>query len=158
MAEWPSPDSTTYAIKVTGPDGGTTRMLTRPIRPAPLPGRLKAEYVEQQLKEIQGLGGPAADFRRTQLELLEYFHEIPLIRDLRTSREGTIWVRRGSDELGIDGPIDLITADGRYLGSFTAGATGLPSAFGPDGLVAFVETDDLDVSYVVVKRLPDGMR
>ena len=148
-------DSTTYTIKVTGPDGGTGRILTRPIRPAPLTRRLKAEYVERHLKGIRGL---AADFERTQLESIERFHEIPLIRDLRTSREGTIWVRRGGDELGIDGPIDLITADGRYLGSFAAGAGELPSAFGPDGLVAFVETDDLGVSQVVVKRLPDGLR
>lgn len=151
-------DSSTYAIKVTGPGGALARMLTRPIPPAPLTGKVKAEYVEQRLKEIEELGGPAAEFRRTQLELIEHFHEIPLIRDLRTSREGTIWIRRGTDELGTDGPIDLITADGRYLGSFAAGATGLPSAFGPDGLVAFVEKDDLDVSYVVVKRLPDRMR
>ena len=151
-------DSSTYAIKVTAPDGGSSRLLTRPIRPEPLTGRLKAEYVEQQLEEIQELGGPAADFRRTQLESIEHFHEIPLIRDLRTSREGAIWIQRGSDELGIDGPIDLITADGRYLGSFAAGATRLPFAFGPDGLVAFVEKDDLDVSYVAVKRLPDRMR
>ena len=151
-------DSSTYAIKVTGPDGGSTRILTRPIRPAPLTGKLKAEYVEQQLKGIQELGGPAADFRRTQLESIEHFDEIPLIRDLRTSPEGTIWIRRGSDELGADGPIDLITADGRYLGTFAAVTTGLPSAFGPDGLVAFVETNDLGVPTVVVKRLPRGLR
>jgi len=34
----------------------------------------------------------------------------------------------------------------------------MPSAFGPNGLVAFVETDDLDVPYVAVRRLPEGMR
>ena len=34
----------------------------------------------------------------------------------------------------------------------------MPFAFGPDGLIAFVETDDLDVPYVVVKRLPAGVR
>ena len=39
------------------------------------------------------------------------------------------------------------------------GATGLPEAFGPGGLLAFVETDDLDVPYVVVKRFrrPEGV-
>ena len=120
--------------------------------------RLKAEYVEQQLKEIQSLGGPGADFRRTQLESIEDFDEIPLIRDLRTSREGTIWIRRGADELGIDGPIDLITADGRYLGTFPRDATDLPAAIGPNGLVAFVERSDLDVPTVVVMRLPRGVR
>ena len=150
-------DSSTYAIKVIGPDDGLSRVLSRPIRPAPLTDRLKAEYVEQQLKGIQGLGGPASDFRRTQLESIEDFDEIPLIRGLRTSREGTIWIRRGADELGIDGPIDLITADGRYLGTFSRDATDLPAAFGPDGLVAFIEKTDLDVPTVVVKRLPRGV-
>ena len=27
-----------------------------------------------------------------------------------------------------------------------------------DGLIAFAETDDIDVPYVVVKRLPEGVR
>lgn len=89
-----------------------------------------------------------------QLESIQHFHDIPLIRYLRTSPEGTIWVRRGSDELGIDGPIDLITADGRYLGTFPRDATDLPAAIGPDGLVAFIEKNDLDVPIVVVRRLP----
>ena len=31
-------------------------------------------------------------------------------------------------------------------------------AFGPDGLVAFVEIDELDVPMVIVKRLPDEVR
>lgn len=150
-------DSSTYAIKITGAEGGLSRVLTRPIRPAPLTDKLKAEYVKQKLEEIESLGGPAADFQRTQLESIEHFDEIPLIRDLRTSREGTIWVRRGSDELGIDGPVDLITADGRYLGTFARDATDMPSAFGPDGLVAFIEKNDLDVPAVVVKRLPRGV-
>ena len=57
-----------------------------------------------------------------------------------------------------DNPIDLLTANGRYLGTFAAGSTALPEAYGPDGLVAFVETDDLDVPYLVVKRLPEGVR
>ena len=77
---------------------------------------------------------------------------------LRTSRVGTIRVRRRGDEPGSDGPIDLITPDGRYPGSFAVDATGLPSAFGPDGLVAFVEKNELDVPTVVVKRLPPGLR
>ena len=62
---------------------------------------------------------------------------------------------RGTDP---DGPIDLLTADGRYLGTLRADATSMPSAFGPDGLVAFVERDELDVPTVVVKRLPTEVR
>ncbi|MXW17178.1 MAG: hypothetical protein F4139_10935 [Gemmatimonadetes bacterium] len=98
------------------------------------------------------------EFRRGQLEAMEYYHEVPVVRHLRTSPEGTIWVRRRGDEPESNGPIDLLTADGRYLGSFVLGATNVPSAFGPDGLDAFIETNDLDVPTVVVKRLPPGVR
>ena len=122
----------------------------------------KADYVQQQLKDIQSLAESgataAADFLRAQLESIESYHEIPLVRDLRASREGTIWVRRSGDELDTNGPIDLITPDGRYLGSFTRDATGMPAAFGLDGLVAFVEKNELDVQTVVVKRLPPKVR
>ena len=33
----------------------------------------------------------------------------------------------------------------------------MPAAFGPDGLVAFIETDELDVRSVVVRRLSGPM-
>ena len=95
-------DSSAYAIKVTGPDGRLSRVLTRPFRPIPMTARRKADYVERQLKEIQSLiergSKDWADFRRAELESMEFYHEIPAVRDLRTSREGTIWVRRGGDE------------------------------------------------------------
>lgn len=84
---------------------------------------------------------------------------MPPLRSLRTSPKGTIRVRRRGDEPGSNGTIDLITPDGRgYLGSYAPGAMALPSAFGPDGLVAFIEQDDLDVQTVVVKRLPPEVR
>jgi len=56
-------------------------------------------------------------------------------------------------------PIDGISADGRYVGTFSrqSGAT-MFAAFGPGGLVAFVEKDEFDVPAVVVKRLPPGVR
>ena len=53
-----------------------------------------------------------------------------------------------------DGPIDLLTPDGDYIGTYAAGATEMPDAFGPDGLAAFIELDELDVTSVVVRRLP----
>lgn len=34
----------------------------------------------------------------------------------------------------------------------------MPAAFGPEGLVAFIETDELGVDAVVVKRLPPEVR
>ena len=81
-----------------------------------------------------------------------------LLRGLGTGWEGTIWVQRRGEEPDGDGPIDLLTRDGRYIGTLATDATAMPSAFGPNGLVAFRERDELDVSRVVVKRLPPEIR
>ena len=53
---------------------------------------------------------------------------------------------------------DVVTSDGRYVGTFPAGATAMPVAFGPDGLAAFVEIDDLDTPTVIVKRVASEVR
>ena len=151
-------DSSTYRISILGPEGGLSHILTRPFQPEPVTRQHRAEYLERELKAMEGSSGTWVDRRRAELESAVFHHEIPVVRDLRTSWEGAIWIRRGGDEPESDGPIDVITADGRYLGSFAHDATDLPSAFGPDGMVAFVERDELDVPSVVVKRLPPGVR
>ena len=163
-------DSSAYAIKFTAPGGRVTRIVTRPFRPRPVTDRIKSEEIERRLESFettrQPTGSPAMqaamqamiDAQRAGIESMEFYPELPVLLALRTDWEGTIWVRRRADE-GVGGdPIDLITADGRYLGTFAPGSTALPEAFGPDGLVAFVEADDLDVPYVVVKRLREGVR
>ncbi len=40
------------------------------------------------------------------------------------------------------------------MGTFATGVTEIPGAFGPDGLAAYIETDDFDVPTIVVRRLP----
>ena len=57
-----------------------------------------------------------------------------------------------------DGPIDVLTAEGEYIGTYRAAATKMPDAFGPDGLAAFIELDEFEVPSVVVRRLPVGVR
>jgi len=158
-------DSSAYAIQIAGPDGEVSRVLTRPLRAVPVTADMRAAHIERELEDLQDMAdrGDAtqkamADFLRVQLESTEFYHEVPVVRSLRTSPEGTIWVRRSGGEPGSNGPIDLITVEGRYLGSFAPEGTGMPSAFGPDGLVAFVERNDLDVQTVVVKRLPQELR
>ena len=157
-------DSSSYAIKFAGPDGRVTRVVTRPFQPRPVTGRIRAAEVERRLEALgDGRGEtPLAqrmiEFRRGQIEAMEFFDEIPVVVDLRTSWEGTIWVLHRGDGNTEGNRIDLISSDGRYLGTFPPSSTAMPSAFGPNGLVAFVETDDLDVPYVAVKRLPEGIR
>ena len=164
-------DSSAYAIKVATRDGELTRVLTRPFRPEPVTDRIREEEIERQLKELEERNAGAdrggrmaaveaqmAEMRRERIASMEFYHEVPVVRTLRTSWEGTILVRRRGEEPASDGRIDLITPDGRYLGTFAADATAMPSAFGPDGLVAFVEKDELDVQTVVVRRLPPGVR
>lgn len=156
-------DSSAYAIKVAEPGGRVTLVLTRPFRPAPVTGRVRAAEIERRL---EGLGDVAGDplreamneWRRRQIEEMEFFPEIPVVLGLATGPEGTIWVHHRGDRGTEGNPIDLISQDGRYLGTFAPGSVSIPSAFGPNGLAAFVERGDLDVSYVVVKRLPEGMR
>ncbi|MCY4571996.1 MAG: hypothetical protein OXF01_04270 [Gemmatimonadetes bacterium] len=56
-------------------------------------------------------------------------------------------------------PIDVISADGRYVGTFPAQSGAIMfAAYGPGGLAAYVEHDELDVPTVVVKRLPPEVR
>ena len=81
------------------------------------------------------------------------------MRGLRATWDGSFWVqRRGDDPWDDNGPIDVLGANGEYLGTFAPGEPGMPLAFGPDGLIAFVEHDELDVATIVVKRLPAEVR
>ena len=163
-------DSSAYAVKIAERDGGRiSTILTRPFSPEPVTERVMEAEKDRRLRDIEdrsegsvsrsadGLvvsgtrGGARA---REQIETLEFAEEVPIVRDLRTSWNGRIWVLRRGDEPVSDGPIDILAADGRYLGSYRTGATPLPDAFGPEGLAAFIERDELDVQTVVVKRLP----
>ena len=172
-------DSSAYAIKLTEPDGTVSRILSRPFHPQPVTDRILEAEIEHQLEEYAELeaamsGQPriAVDAsgnvvdgvprdmmlegllrsRRMFLEALPSADEVPVVLDLRTTWEGRIWVRRRAEDLISDGPIDVLTMDGRYLGSYPSD-TVMPTAFGPAGLLAFVERDELGVNSVVVKRM-----
>ena len=152
-------DSSAYAIRVARPGTGVWRGLRRPLQPIPVTKRMIDGERNRQLErvdETEGLRHPSLiRMEREVIAKLEFFEEVSILREMKTGWNGEIWVQRGGEEpLDDNGPIDVITMDGRYLGSFRAGAIQLPSAFGPDGVVAFIETDELGVNTVVVKRLP----
>ena len=159
-------DSSAYSIKVATSDGDLTRVLTRPLRPEPVTDRTRDQEIERQLEENEEryagsrvrFAAARAEMGRERIRSMDFYHEVPVVRTLRTSWEGTIWVRRRGEEPASDGPIDLLTPDGRYIGTYAAGTTEMPDAFGPDGLAAFIELDEFDVPNVVVRRLPAAVR
>ena len=136
-------DSTAYRIKVTGPAGGIARILSRPFEPEPVTDRIVEEEIERQLEEIErtavarfrrasmvvdGGGNPiqglipddmiregAVRSQQMFLEARPVAEEVPVVRGLRTTWDGEIRVHRRGYEPVSDGPIDVLTPDGRYL-------------------------------------------
>jgi len=165
-------DSSGYRIKMVGPDGSLTAVLERPgHEPREVSERLVARDKERRMAELEeGQGSqmqlsisrdgevvPISDDQMRQImsssiEQRRYYHEIPVIDFLTAGWDGTLWIRRTPDEWWESGPVDVVTPEGGYLGTVPA-EIGVPSAFGPDGLVAFLERDELDVPTIRVMRL-----
>ena len=168
-------DSSGYAVKIAGPSGGVSQILRRPFHALPVTPRIEDAERERRLQEltegegpqmrvmIQGDGGGAAqavsqdairEMMQGQIEQMQFFPEVPIIRALQTTWGGKIWVQRRGDEPVSNGPMDVLTSEGQYVGSYATGEMEMPSSFGPEGLTAFVETDEFDVATIVVRRLP----
>ena len=166
-------DSSGYALKVTPPDArDVARIIRRPFEPEPVTPGLQEAYEERMAEARRALGGTGGtrmiqfvaagegeDRPRATIQLAEsYYHEVPVLRGLATTWDGRIWAQRRGELPESLGPIDVLTADGAYVGTYGVGATMIPDAFGPDGLAAFIEHDELDVARVVVRRLPPEVR
>ena len=78
--------------------------------------------------------------------------ELPVIARMGVDWSDRLWVERGGPP-GERGPTDILTADGRYLGTIAPDGPRIPAAFGPGGLLAYIETDELGVQRVRVDRL-----
>jgi hypothetical protein len=61
-------------------------------------------------------------------------------------------VLRNPERVGAQEPIDLITPDGRYIG--TLHGQEIPRAVSVSGLAAYIVRNELDIEQVVVRRLP----
>lgn len=151
-------DSSTYTVKAAEAGAGVVRVLTRPFAPEPVTERVVRAEKDRRLRRLEERAPPGADLRarRREIEDLEFHTELSVIRGLGTTWDGEIWVLRRGEGPRDDGPVDVLAADGRYLGSYPAGATRIPDAFGPDGLGAYVERNALGVQTVVVRRVVAG--
>lgn len=151
-------DSSTYTVKVAEAGAGVVRVLARPSPPEPVTGRvIRAE--RDRLRRWKESASPGAiAWMRRGIDELKFHTELSVVRGLGTTWDGEIWVLRRGEGPHDDGPIDVLAPEGRYLGSYRAGTTEIPDAFGPDGLVAFIERNELDVQTVVVRRIAIGSR
>ena len=172
-------DSSAYAIKLADRSGVISRVLRRPISPLPATEAIRQAERDRRLEETRNreataggaeslreageeLGRALAAARVAKVENMQFFPEVPVITALRATWGGALWVQRsagpGSSE---PGPIDVLSPDGRYVGTLETGTAALPDmpdAFGPDGLVAFLDTDAFDVPAITVRRLPPEIR
>ncbi len=151
-------DSSTYTIRIVR-DGAVLNTLTRPIAPQPVTGAIESRMREGMLRVADGGPPPMREARRAAIENMTFYPEIPIIARIRATPDGFVWVRR-QDPLNEDngGLIDVFDPEGGYVGTFPGGGLRMPGAFGPGGLVAYWETDDMDIPSIVVYRLSANLR
>jgi hypothetical protein len=113
--------------RVDGPGGGRSSIGTGGG------GQVSEQDIEQSIREMTFL-----DF-------------VPHLRRLSVDPKGRLWIERTARNVGDPGPIDIVSADGAYVGTINSP---MPDAISPTGRAAYIERDDMDVERVVVRTLP----
>lgn len=159
-----------YTVRVVDTQGRTLRYLQRPMRTR-LTTDADRERAREQRREMMasgrgmirittGGGGAPPPISPERLEQamgeMRFADTIPALRGLRVTPSGKLWIERTGPVVGEDGPVDVVTPEGQYLG--TLPVTGLPDAISRGGLAAYVEEDEDGVQRVIVRRLPAGWR
>ncbi|WP_428273905.1 6-bladed beta-propeller [Candidatus Palauibacter sp.] len=176
-------DSVGYRIKILDASGRVTSTLERPLAPVAVTEAIREAERERRLAADQPGGGggstvvmmrnlsgaigslrggggapsgPDPDLIRRMMEdqvrNLAFPDEIPVIANLAVDWSDRIWVQRSAVP-GEIGSTDILTADGQYFGTIAPDGLRIPAAFGPDGLLAYIEADELDIQRVRVVRL-----
>ena len=156
-------DSIGYRVKLIGLDGTVTGTIERPIAPLRVDDAIR-EAERERYREIEVLSAAGrrtgALIEREGAEELTFADEVPVLRRLKVDWEDRIWVQRRGPTGDDDGPTDIVTPDGDYVGTLPPEGLRTPDAFGPDGLLAYIERDEMDVPTVRVLRLvalePEG--
>lgn len=87
-----------------------------------------------------------------RVENMIFAEDVPVISRIAVDWSDRIWVQR-SALMGEPGPTDILTVDGQYFGTIAPDGLRIPAAFGPDGLLAYIDRDELDIQRVRVVRL-----
>ena len=174
-------DSVGYRVKLLDATGAVVSTLERPVAPVVVTPAIEEAERERRLASLEsGGGGGGGGFmtlsitgsargggnpldsesmqeamrrmREGQIRALTFPEEMPVITNLAVDWSDNIWVQRSALP-GETGPTDVLGADGRYFGSIAPDGLRIPRAFGPDGLLAYIERDELDIQRVRVVRL-----
>ena len=150
-------DSIGYRVKLIGLDGAVTGTIERPIAPLPVDDAImeaeRERYREREASEVVSSGGVNVQVEREGVEGRTFAAELPVLYDLAVDWDDRIWLERWGPTGADDGPTDIVTPDGDYIGTLAPDGLRTPDAFGPDGLLAYIETDEMDVPTVRVVRL-----
>jgi hypothetical protein len=172
-----------YAIGTFDATGRAGRVLARPLAARKVTKRDQDAAREQRRKELKsgggagarvmtsggggaastravwvgaggGRGGEMSDAEiEAQVAQMQFAEEIPAIARIVADATGRIWVERSAERVGDPAPIDLISPDGRYIGTLRNGK--IPRAVSGSGLAAWVENDpETGIERIVVRRLP----
>ena len=165
-------DSMAYEVKLVAMDGTVDGTIGRPIAPEPVTEAVKEATRTARLEGLGEMTGGGIHLQtivgdvnldmqeqmraamERQIESMVFTGEIPVIADLAVDREDRLWIARmglaGDDDTG---PTDIITASGQYIGTLPADGLRIPAAFGPNGLMAYIDSDEMGVQTVRVIRL-----
>ncbi len=166
-------DSVGYRIKLIDVNGTLDGVIERSIAPERVTEAIqeaeRARRIEALSESAGGtlgririfgaaeMGGEVAEQLREQMlpmiEDMMFPEEIPVVAGMAVDGEGRLWIARTAPGGAGDGPIDIFTPEGDYVGTLPLDAPRIPAAFGPDGLMAYIETDEMDVPSVRVIRL-----
>ncbi|HEU0015263.1 MAG TPA: 6-bladed beta-propeller [Longimicrobium sp.] len=168
--------TTGYTVRLVDLGGTTSLYIQRPVRTRLTTQADRDRWIARERERIAsgdggvfiraGGGGGAApagpsqaqirQMREAQLADTEFADTIPAIQALRATPGGKLWIERTPQVPGDDGPVDVVTAAGQYLGTLTG--VSLPDAFSRGGLAAWIDQDEDGVQRVVVRRLPAAWR
>lgn len=150
-------DSIGYRVKLIGLDGIVTGTIERPIAPIAVDDAImeagRERYRESMARDISLRTTSRIQIEREGAEGLAFADEVPVLYRLKVDWGDRIWVQRRGPTGDDDGPTDIVTPRGDYIGTLQPDGLRTPSAFGPNGLLAYIEHDEMEVPTVRVVRL-----
>ena len=146
-------DSVGYRIKLISREGQVVGAVERPIAPLAVTEAMRqAQRERYRAREVPSNVG-IFRIQRESADRLGFADEVPVIASMAVDWDDRIWVARTAGDGVGRGPTDIVTPDGGYVGTLPADGVRIPSAFGPNGLMAYITTDEFGVQVVRVIRL-----